>query len=579
MSPKTPEKKSIKVPPSALFELLDDDFANAVVERACASRAKASPDARKALTNAVKHCIKLQGFRDILRAPPNRLAPAILDEIDRYNDRLAEAVLRVWDESQKPLRKIVAAHLKSDGTSVVRRWRSFATAEQQEEWLARGSRLAEEHAEADKNDVLLMFWLASGVVPIPSDGEDGYFFESPRFQRWVDELAKLPPDAPEWFEANKFGVVVAELGEEKVTTHIAGHVTLLAEDIDSLREKFNEELRYLEIDTSAWAKNAEQHLSTLPMASAIVHGLKEQLKAYRPIRQQAALREEEKRRAAAREDRETAILKSAAEWAELMSGPPDPPLRQIADQRAEYKTDGAEDGGDAAEVADLRSQVEKLTEENKRLEETHQKLAEELRESKAGIQLEKAQLSDEIGVLKNDLAQSRESEQYWRKMYADSGSRTDEEPEAPVSFANAAAAIAHAERTFPTQLGFALNGKSEKNYPYQKPQEVFDALAWLATEYHRLRPNPGPSPDFDRMIKEACPGWSYKPNQTETTMGMYREWYQTSRAGKLYDLANHIGKGNGRDPKNTIRIAFAWDEEDNRVVVGYIGRHQRNSQS
>ena len=94
-----------------------------------------------------------------------------------------------------------------------------------------------------------------------------------------------------------------------------------------------------------------------------------------------------------------------------------------------------------------------------------------------------------------------------------------------------------------------------------------------------LRPNPGPSLDFDRMIKEACPGWSYKPNQTETTMGMYREWYQTSRAGKLYDLANHIGKGNGRDPKNTIRIAFAWDEEDNRVVVGYIGRHQRNSQS
>ena len=572
----TQEKKSIKVPPSALFELFDDDFAIAVVERACARRDKAPPDARKALTNAVRSGIKLNGFKDIRRAPANLLAPAVLDEIDHFNNRLAEAVLHVWDASHADLRKIVSDQLKTDGTPVVRRWRAFNTAENREDWLAQGDRLAEQHADHEKDDVLLMFWLASGVVPIPSEVEDAYF-DSPRFQRWIDELEKLPIEAPEWLEANRFGALVAEMGEAKVATHIAGHVSLLAADIDSLREKFGEELRYLEIDTSSWAKNAEQRLSTLPMASGIVQGLKDHLKAYRPIRGQAALREEEKRRAAAREERETAILKLAAEWAELMSGPPDPP-REVADQRAEYKTDGAEGEDDAAEVADLRSQVEKLQEENKRLEETHNEIAETLREVKAGIQLEKAQLSGEIGDLKNQLAQSRESEQYWRKMYA-SPTNVDAEDDTPVSFSNAAAAIAHAERAFPKQLDFSLNGKSEKNYPYQKPQEVFDALAWLATEYHRLRPNPGPSPDFDRMIKEACPGWSYKPNQTETTMGMYPEWYRTSRAGKIYDLANHIGKGNGRDPKNTIRIAFAWDEEDNCVVVGYIGRHQRNSQS
>ena len=31
--------------------------------------------------------------------------------------------------------------------------------------------------------------------------------------------------------------------------------------------------------------------------------------------------------------------------------------------------------------------------------------------------------------------------------------------------------------------------------------------------------------------------------------------------------------------RSTIRIVFAWDDETDRVVVGYVGRHQRNRQS
>ena len=39
------------------------------------------------------------------------------------------------------------------------------------------------------------------------------------------------------------------------------------------------------------------------------------------------------------------------------------------------------------------------------------------------------------------------------------------------------------------------------------------------------------------------------------------------------------GKGTSFDPQNTIRIAFDWDDEEKRVVVGYIGRHQKNRRS
>ena len=140
-------------------------------------------------------------------------------------------------------------------------------------------------------------------------------------------------------------------------------------------------------------------------------------------------------------------------------------------------------------------------------------------------------------------------------------------------------AIARAEKLFPDRLAIALNSKSEKRNLFQKPQEVFDALAWLATDYHHRRANPGGSPDFDKLLKEACPGWSYKASQTEITREQFEQWYTTTWEGKTYDLSPHLGKGTSHDPQNSIRIAFAWDDERRRVVVGYIGLHQRNRKS
>ena len=51
---------------------------------------------------------------------------------------------------------------------------------------------------------------------------------------------------------------------------------------------------------------------------------------------------------------------------------------------------------------------------------------------------------------------------------------------------------------------------------------------------------------------------------------MYREWYTTTKDGVTYELRKHIGKGTGRD-SNIIRVAFDWDEDSQRVIVGYIG--------
>ena len=131
-------------------------------------------------------------------------------------------------------------------------------------------------------------------------------------------------------------------------------------------------------------------------------------------------------------------------------------------------------------------------------------------------------------------------------------------------------ALELAARSFPDALAISLNAKSDPDVPFAKSAEVFDALAWLATAYRR-RGAPA--------IGESCPGWFHKPDQSQATVGMNPDWYRTSFEGRTVAVTNHIGEGASFDPRSTIRIGFAWDEETQCVVVGYVGRHQRNRKS
>ena len=71
----------------------------------------------------------------------------------------------------------------------------------------------------------------------------------------------------------------------------------------------------------------------------------------------------------------------------------------------------------------------------------------------------------------------------------------------------------------------------------------------------------------------------HKTDQSAATVGMYRDWRRTTYQGRTVDILQHLGKGASFDARSTIPIAFAWDDETDRVVVGYVGRHQRNRQS
>ena len=580
------DERTQTAPLGAIFILMDQPFAEKVVERAAKYRAKASPNAKKALNAAIRIGVKVKGFRDASRASPKQLVASTLYEIDRGDDRLAGAVLKVWDESQETLRSLVTDHFASKDIPMLdanAKRRHFEMSWSRDDWLDLRDALLENHDNLDEDDVALMLCLVAGKMPVPSDDPDEFPLESARFERWLEELTKLPNNADEWKDAAVFADCVLHIARNKIDELINGHTAALEDAINSVREKFADELRYLDIDMSSWFKEASVRLQKMPQAQDVVANLKEQLQAYLPIRPQAAVRDEEKRRLSIRAQCEQDILDTVEQWRDLMSCPTDESLlidREIAETREEYRTapDTTEDHGDThqQELATLRAEIEEIREHYELLKSENTRLE----EAKNGIQLEKAQLGEQIGQLKSDLAQSQKTEQYWRQAYVEEKGRSDaNDIELGMPPSNVDQVIDRIRRMFPDEIVFALNGKSRKNYPFQKPDELYQALAWLATEFYRLRPDPGPSPDFDRLIKEACPGWSYKPNQTDTTMGMYTEWYRTTVNGKTYDLANHIGKGNSFDPKNTIRIAFAWDDDSKRIVVGFIGLHQRNRQS
>ena len=143
--------------------------------------------------------------------------------------------------------------------------------------------------------------------------------------------------------------------------------------------------------------------------------------------------------------------------------------------------------------------------------------------------------------------------------------------------ASVPAAIDAARQMYePDRLIIALNSRSKSDTSYKRPVEVYEALDWLATEYYDHHTDlAGSGADFDLLLKQRVKGWFYSAKQSVTAIGKYPEEYVTSVDGRKYVLEEHIGEGTRGDPKNMIRIAFDWDSDRRKVVVGYIGPHQQ----
>ena len=143
-------------------------------------------------------------------------------------------------------------------------------------------------------------------------------------------------------------------------------------------------------------------------------------------------------------------------------------------------------------------------------------------------------------------------------------------------------AIENAKREHSNRITFSLNSKSDKDSPFDPPEEVERAFNWLATTYYDSKTNQKTCPDLDKNLSENINGWHYSGHQKEKTIKANEAWYQCpwadSQNGKIW-IREHLKTGSSRRPEETIRIAFTWEEKSKKVVIGFIGQHQENTKS
>ena len=583
--PPSPSPKAAFLPDppgmSAILRYISPEGGHDIIERALQYRPQASQSARDALNAAIDNSgIKLDGFRKpgsgarkLYSAPVASLSdPIHLEIVLDGNDRLAAAILEVWKEASPGLADIAVKLLEQENTPVLGPKREQFNELYPEESMEKAADfLCEEYPdvefEFEYDDAVAMLAYLSGRYPYRHRSD------SHLFSHVLEELEDLPADAIEWDEIPNFINQIEKLADEKSYDRIIAQDLIINTGIHTLAE-FTAQLQFLEV-TPPQTSDLPPVSNHLDEAALLLRELITALSRFAEVQPQAPTATEEQQRAEQRNLLGESVRSLIANWQALVERvanepDPEPPEEPPAEP------DSAELQRLEAANASLSADRDRLAQEKAGVEKENARLGKEFaerRQSYDRLRMEKDEQAAANSRLKRENRELREKLETLRL-----GLRQQIEGENPeIEIPDVPTAINVARQMYePDRLLIALNSRSQEDTPYKRPREVFDALEWLANVYHDLRTNPpGADPEYDRRLKEACNGWFYSPKQSVTAKGKYPEEYETTANGKTYTLDPHIGEGTKGDPRNMVRIAFDWDADLQKVIVGYIGPHQQ----
>ena len=572
-------------PLSFLFYLMGPESAQEVIEYALDARPQVTAELRDGLNRAINNVAKVSGFRSASLAPPAYILPQLGEEIARTGD-LALAVARVWCEGQTELRDAVIAALEEREVPLLER---LSPAEEVQVGASTKpiyealQSYCETHPDTNRNQAVLMFQLLTGVSDVEVDPEDEEHLVAGLLDDTLNALSALPSTAPEWAEViPEFSTALAQLVEAKLEQRqLAGP---LRELLDSILAERTHLLDFFQCDTAAWS--LADLAPDFPFQRARERGetLRDLLAHYAPIHDRAPVVAEELERAGQRATLVPRIMAAGESLGRLFAG--DAAAEATGGPEDGPETDDAEPGcseqspllalasGDAADPVDGYAHVPPCD-----IEVLHdlRTMLQDLEEENSDLEHENAGLKTQVKALERQLYESRSREEGWQlaQTYQDQPAEVGEEPE----LADVNAAVELAMERYPGQLLFQLNAESDaRNSDFTRPDRVWRALRWLATDYFTSHLGQNPIGNMNEACRLACDMW-YKTSQHETTMTQFPNAYSTRVDGRLIWLREHIGRGTGFDPRYTIRIAFDWDRQLQKVVIGYIGQHQRTSAS
>ncbi len=191
-------------------------------------------------------------------------------------------------------------------------------------------------------------------------------------------------------------------------------------------------------------------------------------------------------------------------------------------------------------------------------------------------------LRSELEAAQQEVETERAQADQWRQAYQEArsnqtlGSSDVTQVEQTVSSVEEAVELAREQ--YSDCLEFTGPAVKKEVRLYEQPSKVLKALTWLATTYRDAKKGEYAGIDLDVSCRTEAGFW-FKANQSEITMTTYPGDYKVLRNGKTFWLDEHIGSGSGTDPRHNIRVAFLYDAMAEKVVVGFIGQHQKTKAS
>ena len=579
-------------------DLLLSDQREKIVERvvrALKSRDQLSTNTLNNFRRVLQAGTPIRGFnKDPIRALPPLLKQHILERIEG-NPEFELLLVEVWAEAEPHLQEAVNQRLDSfdpqsqEGDEV-----------DEELWDAQVSMLAAENSDYEEDDILLMTKIcfahakmkADAARDSGSDDTDGDAVEvkmdtaPAALSDVLNRLRMLPAESQAWHEdilrfAEALNDLISIKDEER------NRLSRMLEDFEELQRLFSSELEFFGRQAADWGIdrlgiNRLATSASISEAAQKFSELETALANYRAVTERADTIDEERQRREQRHDLEDAIERILSEINDLAQNADTPDDDPATGAPILSETEASADSAETQPqpqleaYSELQNELNALGGKYESLLSSNRTLEGEI----TGLNADKQTLTEVVAELRDQLRISETKETNWRSAYEAQMISKDSSVHDPIpaEVESVSQALDLAQARYRDRLVFRLNKKSKRDYDYTRPREVWDALEWLATTYHDSQTGEAQIIDLNESIRNTCSGWEYKPNQTDITFNTFREWYTTTKDGKTYELRKHLSKGTGRDA-NVIRIAFAWDEDSERVIVGFVGPHQRSRSS
>ena len=176
------------------------------------------------------------------------------------------------------------------------------------------------------------------------------------------------------------------------------------------------------------------------------------------------------------------------------------------------------------------------------------------------LRIENQELHDQIDQL--NLALS----------YQDSESIELEEDEQPPEFESVYDVVEYAKDKFDRLRFFSRAVQTARKSDFPRPDEVYSAFQVLS-ECANERISDTLAKDVKEWLRDR--GLDYAAGESPSTMGKYgnkRNFFDDEKKHHV-EMQAHIRLGGGLGEHRQLRVHVWWDEEENKWLVGYIGRH------